>query len=97
MIRMETTPRVDRFTCEQVFRRLDDYLDRELTEQEMHLVQEHLAMCEWCARMYEFHGEILDGLKQRLSRLPASPSLLSRIHTALEKAVAGEDTDEGTD
>jgi anti-sigma factor (TIGR02949 family) len=94
MTNMETTPRVDRFTCEQVFQRLDDYLDRELTEQEIHLVREHLAVCEWCTKMYDFHGEVLDSLKQRLSRLPAPPSLLSRIHTALEKAVAGDDDDE---
>ena len=91
---METTPRVDRFTCEQVFQRLDDYLDRELTEQEMQLIREHLAVCEWCAKMYDFHGEILNGLKQRLSRLPAPSGLLSRIHVALEKAVSDDGADE---
>jgi Putative zinc-finger len=42
LIRSRMAP-IDRYTCEETIRRLDDYLDRELTPHEMQLVKEHLA------------------------------------------------------
>ena len=38
----------DRFTCEEIFARLDDYLDRELSADEMRMVKEHLETCAAC-------------------------------------------------
>jgi predicted anti-sigma-YlaC factor YlaD len=42
----------DRLTCEETFRRLDDYLDRELNHHEMALVRKHLKACDVCESAY---------------------------------------------
>ena len=33
---------IDRYTCEEVVRRLDDYVDRELSPREMQLMRQHI-------------------------------------------------------
>lgn len=71
--------RVDRRTCEEAFRRLDDFLDRRLSLEETKLVEEHLRVCEACTREFTFEASVLDGLKRRLRQLTAPPDLLSRI------------------
>jgi predicted anti-sigma-YlaC factor YlaD len=38
----------DRYTCEQAFARVFEFLDRELGPEEERLVREHLAICEGC-------------------------------------------------
>lgn len=69
----------DRFTCEEVFARLDDYLDRELTAEEMRLVKEHLATCAACAGEHRFESGVLDGVRSKLSRLSVPSDLMARI------------------
>ncbi len=69
----------DRFTCEEVFARLDDYLDRELTDEEMRLVREHLATCAVCASEYRFESGVLDGVRAKLHRLAVPSDLMARI------------------
>ncbi len=74
---------IDRFTCEQVFERLDDYLDRELAPREMQLIEEHLEICAWCAREFNYETSVLYGLKRKLRQLDAPEDLLSRILSRL--------------
>lgn len=69
----------DRFTCEEVFARLDDYLDRELTAEEMHLVKDHLATCAACASEHRFELGVLDGVREKLRRLSVPADLMARI------------------
>jgi anti-sigma factor (TIGR02949 family) len=69
----------DRFTCEEVFARLDDYLDRELTAEEMRLVREHLATCAACASEYRFEAGVLEGVREKLRRLAVPADLMARI------------------
>jgi anti-sigma factor (TIGR02949 family) len=70
---------VDRRTCEEAFRRLDDFLDRRLSLEETTLVEEHLRVCEACTREFTFEASLLNGVKRKLRQLPAPPDLLSRI------------------
>jgi anti-sigma factor (TIGR02949 family) len=72
------------FTCEEVFRRLDDYLDRELTEVEMERVRDHLETCAQCAQEHRFEARVIAGVKAKLGRINAPDHLLKRIATALE-------------
>lgn len=74
----------DRFTCEEVFARLDDYLDRELTAEEMRLVREHLATCAACASEYRFEAGVLEGVREKLSRLAVPADLMARISARIE-------------
>ena len=69
----------DRFTCEEVFARLDDYLDRELSAEETQLVRAHLDTCAVCASEYRFEVGVLAGVREKLRRLAAPPDLLARI------------------
>lgn len=83
-------PTVDRFTCEQVFLRLDEYIDRELTADEMQLIHEHIAQCHWCLSAYEFQESVLSSVKAKLQRVQAPPDLMERISLALKQETAKE-------
>ena len=69
----------DRFTCEEVFTRLDDYLDRELSADELRMVREHLETCATCAREYRFEAGLLQGVKEKLKRLAVPEDLMAKI------------------
>jgi len=77
---------VDRFTCEEVFHRLDDFLDPELSAEEMRLVREHLDLCEACAREHRFERRVLDDVKRKLRRISMPAGLVARVHAAIERA-----------
>ncbi len=74
-----------RFTCDDVFRRLDDYLDRELSAAEMQLVAEHLDTCAQCAAEHRFEARVIDSIKAKLSQIKAPDLLLKRVAKALEQ------------
>ena len=77
---------VDRFTCEEVFHRLDDFLDRELSAEEMRLVREHLDLCEACAMEHRFERRVLDDVKRKLRRIDMPAGLVDRVPAAIERA-----------
>lgn len=74
---------VDRYTCQEVFERLNDYLDRELSAEEMGLVRAHLDTCAQCASEYAFEASALGELKAKLRRIDLPQSVLDRIQTIL--------------
>jgi anti-sigma factor (TIGR02949 family) len=80
---------IDRYTCEETFRRLDDFLDRELTPHEMRLVQEHLDVCTICAAEYAFEASALKRLRAKLQRIAAPADLLAKVSRALSQARGG--------
>ena len=73
----------DRFTCEEAFARLDDYLDRELEQEEIRLVREHLETCAACASEYKFEAGVLDGVREKLRHLAIPDGLMARITARL--------------
>jgi anti-sigma factor (TIGR02949 family) len=74
---------VDRLTCEEAFRRLDDYLDRELSPDEMRRIEEHLRVCEVCTSEFVFEASVLTGVRGKLQSIAAPPDLLARIAARL--------------
>jgi anti-sigma factor (TIGR02949 family) len=74
---------LSRFTCEEAFRRLDDFLDRELTPQEQALVREHLEICAGCAQEFRFEASVLKGVRVKLRQIDVPDSLQSRVLHAL--------------
>ena len=70
---------LNRHTCEEAFRRLDDYLDRRLSADEVRKIEEHLHICDACTREFTFEASVLDGVKHKLRHLAAPPDLLTRI------------------
>ena len=77
---------VDRYTCEEVFRRLNDYLDRELSAAEMALVKEHLDTCGQCASEHAFEASVLRELKSKLRRIDLPQSLIDKVAAILAEA-----------
>jgi len=79
---------LNRTTCEEAFRRLDDFLDRRLPHAEMHLIEEHLEICAACAREFTFEASVLTGVRRKLRQLSVPPDLVARI--AAQIRAAGE-------
>lgn len=77
---------LDRLSCEETFRRLDDYLDRELSAEEMRMVRDHLEICAVCATEFGFERAVIDRVREKLARIDVSPDLKRRIALALERA-----------
>ena len=73
-------------TCEEVFRRLDDYLDRELGPGAVPQIEQHLAECEMCAREYRFEASVLAGIRRKVRRIQLPPDLLGRLSRRLSEA-----------
>jgi anti-sigma factor (TIGR02949 family) len=80
---------VDRVTCEEAFRQLDDYLDRELAPEEMRLIDEHLATCAACLREFTFERSVLNQVRDKLRQVAVPPELLARISAQLGEAAGG--------
>lgn len=70
---------ITRYTCEETFRRMDDFLDRELSAAEVALVREHLAVCEECTHEYAFERAVLDALREKLRRVAMPADLAQRV------------------
>ena len=76
---------LNRYTCEEAFRRLDDYLDRELSSEETVLVREHLEICAGCAREFNFEASVLTGVREKLRQIDVPESLQARILSVVDK------------
>jgi anti-sigma factor (TIGR02949 family) len=79
---------IDRYTCEEVVRRLDDYVDRELTPHEMQLMREHIETCAACAKEHAFAVATLRTIKAKLRRIDVPSDLMA--HVALRLAEAAD-------
>ena len=75
---------LNRYTCEEAFRRLDDYLDHELSAEEMELVHEHLEICAGCAREFNFEASVLKGVGEKLKQIELPENLQQRIFGLLK-------------
>jgi anti-sigma factor (TIGR02949 family) len=76
---------LNRHTCEEAFRRLDDFLDRRLSPEETRLVKEHLQICDACTREFTFEASVLSGVRRKLRHLEAPPDLLGKVLSGLKQ------------
>lgn len=74
---------LDRMACEEVFRRLDDYLDRALSADELHRVEAHLETCAECAAEYRFEHSLVSEVRGKVGRIELPPGLMARIASRL--------------
>jgi anti-sigma factor (TIGR02949 family) len=84
---------LNRYTCEEVFRRIDEFLDRELRPGEIGLVRAHLETCAACASEYAFEESVLIGVREKLRRVAVPSELHDRIALRLAEARASRKTD----
>lgn len=80
---------IDRYTCEEAFLRLDDYLDRELPRDQVDGVRAHLETCAMCASEYDFEQTVLDDVRGKLRRIRAPGDLVTRISALVARARGG--------
>ena len=78
--------RLDRYTCDEALRRLEDFLDRELSPEDLRKVQEHLDTCAPCASQFRFEASVLTGIRKRLQRTELPSDLMTRIRRMLDDA-----------
>lgn len=80
--------------CKETLSRLDDYLDRELSPQDVKLVERHLRICHHCSQIYATEASFLVELKDKVQRVDTEDAqvtaLLNRIKSALPKATSDE-------
>jgi anti-sigma factor (TIGR02949 family) len=79
------TQHFDRYTCEEMLRRLDDYLDRELSPEEIIRVEAHLQDCEACAREFGFEANVIHAVRAKLRPVDVPASLLDRVALAVAR------------
>ena len=69
--------------CRQCVERLGDFVDRELSADELAAIERHLEECFGCSREFRFEGAVLESIKVTLRRVQAPPSLLQKIRDKL--------------
>lgn len=74
---------LDRFDCEEAFRRLGDFVDRELSAEEMTQVQAHLAVCQSCALEFNFEASVLQCVKRKVRQIDVPAGFQARLLAAL--------------
>lgn len=74
------------FTCEETFRRMKDYVDRELPAAEVALVEMHLKACGACASEYRFEQTLLRETRSKLRSIPTPPDAISRLLAGATKS-----------
>ena len=77
---------VNPMTCSEVFQRLDDYLDRELTPEEVERVRSHLELCAVCAAEVRFEESVLRSVRGKLQRIALPAGLEARVWREVMRA-----------
>ena len=72
-----------RSSCDEVLRRLDDFVDHALGAGELRRVEAHLAECPACAEPARFERSLIQGIRTRLRRIVVPAGLREAIHTRL--------------
>lgn len=83
---VQAMDRLDRYTCDEALRRLEDYLDGELSADDLGKVHEHLDSCAPCRSQFTFEASVLRGVRERLKRTDLPPDLMTRIRRMLGDA-----------
>jgi len=68
----------DACNCEGCEERIQPYVDRELTAEEVVLVEAHLAGCSYCRQCYEFEATLRRVVKRVLGE-PMPPQLKAKL------------------
>jgi mycothiol system anti-sigma-R factor len=74
---------VDDMPCEEVIRRVWDFLDDEIDAGRRERIRAHLALCDHCRDQYTFEGSFLRSVGRLLDDDSHLPSLRRRIETML--------------
>lgn len=79
---------IDFYSCEEAIKRLNEYLDHELTEEERTVVVKHLEICKPCFSKFTFEQTLIISLRAKLSSLCAPTPLRERLKNLLRQPPA---------
>lgn len=76
---------LDHYSCAQVVRLLDDFVDRELDPREVEQVERHLLHCEKCAREVRLEETVLRSIRSTLRRIQLPLGVEARVWRELAR------------
>lgn len=79
---------IDFRSCSQVFARLDDWVDRELSPDDLEQIQRHLEICARCATEFRLEGELLRTIRGKVRRIRLPEGLEARVWRRIVRANA---------
>jgi len=82
-MKAEDCASADFYSCEAAIRRLNEYLDHELTDTERIIVLKHLEFCRPCMSRFTFEQTLVISIRQKISRLCVPPPLREKLHGLL--------------
>ncbi len=71
--------------CDEVFDHLDDYIDRELSKEDIARLEAHLHQCAHCAEAAQFEKSVIECIRKKVDRINAPKELLDRVRAALDE------------
>ena len=76
---------INQLTCEETFRQLDDFIDRELSEEDCRLVQKHLDICAICSKEFNFEAGVWKEVRTKLKRTVVPTALREKLSLFLKE------------
>lgn len=74
---------VDFYSCEEAIKRLNEYLDHELTDEERCVVVKHLEICKPCLSRFSFEETLMVSIKMKLTGICAPQQLKDKLKNML--------------
>ena len=82
----ETHMVFDFYSCEEAIKRLNDYLDHELSAEERQDVVKHLNICKPCLERFDFEESLVVSLRQKVKERICPNGLKDRLSKIIKKA-----------
>ena len=73
----------DFYSCEEAIKRLNEYLDHQLTASEAIIVMRHLEICRPCLRRFTFEQKLVVSLRQKVNASEMPTALRDKLHLLL--------------
>lgn len=70
---------IDYYSCEEAIKRLNEYLDHELSESERTVVLRHLEICKPCLKRFSFEQTLMVSIRAKLNILCTPAPLKDKL------------------
>lgn len=74
---------IDYYSCEEAIKRLNEYLDHQLTDEERVVVMKHLEICKPCFSRFSFEQTLIVSVRAKLSKICAPQPLRDKLRGLL--------------
>ena len=75
----------DFYSCEEAVKRLNEYLDHEMTPEERGVVLKHLEICRPCLKRFSFEQALVISLRQKVAVLCMPEALRAKLRVLLHE------------